>query len=77
MFLVYLVFLIFFSDIPPDNIFSKMVSQDRFRVTQGKEKLKILEETKKILIDLYEPHMKELAEMLKDKRYLWKDVSFP
>ena len=54
-----------------------MVSQDRFRVTQGKEKLSLLEETKKILIDLYEPHMKELAEMLDDDRYLWKDVSFP
>ena len=53
-----------------------MVSQDRFRVTQGKEKLGILKETKKILIDLYEPHMKELAEMLKDERYLWKDISF-
>ena len=75
--LTYLFLLYFFPEIPPDDTLTKMLTLDRIRVTETKKKSgDILEETKSILVDLYKPHMIELSQMLKDERYLWKDVSF-
>ena len=65
------------SDPPQELTIEEMLARDKAYVTKQKMKTgEMLQETRGILVDLFRPHMEELAHMLKDDRFLWKDVSF-
>ena len=46
--------------------------RDQKKKTSGALK----QETKKLLVDFYRPQIEELAKMLGDEKFLWKDGSF-
>ena len=65
------------SDIPPDSTLEAMQNLPHFHATQKKKTAGNLQQkTKDLLVELYRPHLQELAKILKDDRFLWKDQSF-
>lgn len=70
-------YVVSFTAIPQESVLNEMTRQDHFYATKGKAKAgPMLPETKKLLVELYQPYVNELAKFLKDDRYYFKDVSF-
>lgn len=64
-------------DTPEESILDSMEKQPHFYETKKKKTSGALkQETKKLLTDFYRPHIEELAKILGDEKFLWKDESF-